>query len=172
MQGALLKGVQMFNERMISRWRAEGFLDFAAVNNINPAPPPSSALRLPAPGAPLIPRPPASCVHRQGGQTAVEIIRKLLALDEVTSAEEGQGQLQGGGSLHVIDSGRRVEETGGVINGQPGEGDLERRGGADGSGNYAPVGADGGARQNTSGGIGVGIGGQVASRLRPDPLVV
>lgn len=29
-QGALLRGVQLFNGRMLSRWRTEGFIDFAA----------------------------------------------------------------------------------------------------------------------------------------------
>lgn len=34
-KGSLLRGVQMFNDRMISRWRVEGFLDFATALPIN-----------------------------------------------------------------------------------------------------------------------------------------
>lgn len=154
-QGALLKGVQMLNERMISRWRAEGFLDFAAADPARPC----------VPGASLASG--ASGAARRRGH-AVEILRNLLAVDGGTrpvEAERHGGLLEASGKEEERRSGNRQAEGsfereeayGGGDGGEGGDGD-------------ALVGADRGRRQG--GGITVGIGGQVASRLRPDPLVV
>lgn len=149
-QGALLKGVQMFNERMISRWRAEGFLDFAATDPARPC----------VPGASLA----SGDVRRRGH--AVEILRNLLAADggiRPVEAEGHAGLLEASGKEEKRRSGDRQAEGG-----------FEREeacgGGGGGGDGDALVGAGRGRRKG--GGVTVGIGGQVASRLRPNPLVV
>lgn len=66
MQGALLKGVQSFNDQMLSRWRVEGFLDFASSE---PKPPVAATIG-----------DPRSCAARQGH--AAGMLRTLLAAEK------------------------------------------------------------------------------------------
>lgn len=109
LQGALLKGVQLFNERMHSRWRAEGFLDFATNR-------PANATAAATLGASLLYTP------RQG--QAVKLLQKLLALDDnrqTTKRGEGVSAVEGGGNRE-----RQTVEDG------EGEGDRRNSGGLDG----------------------------------------
>lgn len=66
-QGALLRGVQSFNERMLSHWRAEGFVD----------------LTMPLPTAMSIP---ASRISGAQSRGASAMLRKLLLIPDPNQA--------------------------------------------------------------------------------------
>lgn len=79
-QGALLKGVKLFNEEMLARWRTEGFLDFASSNTSRSAPTSLGSVLRYAP--------------RQGH--AVEMLQAMLAFDkdavEAQNIEQARGR--------------------------------------------------------------------------------
>eukprot|EP00903_Cladosiphon_okamuranus_P018640 g17155.t1 len=88
--GALLKGVKLFNEEMLSRWRTEGFLDFASSNIIDGGTATSlGSVR----GAP-----------QQG--RAAEMLRNMLAFEkgtvEVAEEQGGGGEPEAGDTLLMI----------------------------------------------------------------------
>lgn len=65
-QGALLKGVKLFNDEMLSRWRTEGFLDFASSSTSRATPTSLGSVH--------------RCALRQG--RATEMLRDMLAVDK------------------------------------------------------------------------------------------
>ena len=90
-----MKGVQLFNKRMLSRWRTEGFLDFATTA---PASAASSSLAGTFPVA-------AGSTPSPG--QAADILRKLLARSEECPAE---AQVPGSIEASEINLERRLDK--------------------------------------------------------------
>lgn len=93
LKGALLRGVQLFNDRMLSRWRAEGFLDLATT----PSTTLSSSTRIPS---------------RRKGRGS-NILRKILALDDnIDGDDDDYDKSHRAGSGVVGVSERGIESRG------------------------------------------------------------